>query len=103
MADADAPESLRLDRWLVHARFCKTRTIATELIAKKRVRINRIAATKPSRLVRPGDVLTLPRGHDVVVVRVLAIGERRGPATEAQALYDELSPTEAHTERGRRN
>lgn len=95
MNKPEEPESvgsLRLDKWLVHARFCKTRAIATTLITKKRVRINRDVVSKASRLVRVGDVLTLPRGHDVVVVKVLGMGERRGPPAEAQTLYDELSP-----------
>ena len=88
----ETAESLRLDKWLVHARFCKTRTVATTLITKKRVRINREVVSKASRQVRIGDVLTLPRGRDVVVVKVLGMGERRGPPAEARLLYDELSP-----------
>ena len=92
LEETETAESLRLDRWLVHARFCKTRAVATTLIHKKRVRINRDVVTKVSRLVRVGDVLTLPRGYDVIVVKVLAMGERRGPPAEAQILYDELSP-----------
>lgn len=90
--EPETAESLRLDKWLVHARFCKTRAIATTLITKKRVRINRDVVSKASRLVRVGDVLTLPRGYDVIVVKVLGMGTRRGPPAEAQALYDELSP-----------
>ena len=91
-ADDPSAESLRLDRWLVHARFCKTRALAAALITKKRIRINRDVVSKASRLVRPGDVLTLPRGRDVVVVRVVAMGVRRGPPAEARLLYDQLSP-----------
>lgn len=97
MSKTEEPEmadSLRLDKWLVHARFCKTRAIATTLITKKRVRINRDVVSKASRLVRVGDVLTLPRGYDVIVVKVLGMGTRRGPPAEAQALYDELSPAD---------
>ena len=96
-ADEETAAALRLDKWLVHARFCKTRAIATTLITKKRVRINREVVSKASRLVRVGDVLTLPRGRDVAVVRVLGMGERRGPPAEARLLYDELSPTDEST------
>lgn len=95
--------SLRLDKWLVHARFCKTRAVATALITKRRIRINREVVAKASRLVRVGDVLTLPRGHDVVVVRVLGMGERRGPPAEARLLYDELSPAAESPASGERN
>ena len=56
--EPETAESLRLDKWLVHARFCKTRAIATTLITKKRVRINRDVVSKASRLVRVCDVLT---------------------------------------------
>ena len=90
--EPETAESLRLDKWLVHARFCKTRAVAAALITKKRIRINREVVAKASRLVRAGDVLTLPRGRDVIVVRVLGMGERRGPPAEARLLYDELSP-----------
>ena len=88
----ESEDRLRLDKWLVHARFCKTRAIAAQMIAKKRVRVNRVVAKQPSHPVRVGDVLTLPRGYDVAVVRVECLGTRRGPASEARTLYDELSP-----------
>jgi len=92
--ELETADRLRLDKWLVHARFCKTRTVATELICKKRVRVNRSVVKKPSQMVRIGDVLTIPRGRDVAVVRVVALGTRRGPAAEAQLLYADLVPTE---------
>ncbi len=90
----DPSARLRIDKWLVHARFCKTRSIAAELVVKKRVRVNRQPVRKASYELKPGDVLTLPLGHNVVVVRVLAMGERRGPATEARLLYEELVPAD---------
>ncbi len=103
LTDQESTETLRLDKWLVYARFCKTRTVAAHLITKKRVRINRDVVSKASRLVRVGDVLTLPRGRDVIVVRVLAMAERRGPPAEAQALYDELSPADDRPKESWRN
>jgi ribosome-associated heat shock protein Hsp15 len=87
-------ERLRLDKWLVHARFCKTRGVASELIERRKIRLNRKAVSKPSHMLKVGDVLTLPSGRDIVVVRVRALGQRRGPASEARGLYDELSPAD---------
>ena len=84
----------RLDKWLHYARFCKTRALAAELAAAKRVRVNTQVVTKPHYRVRPGDVLTFPQGRTVRVVRVLALGERRGPAAEARQLYEDLTTTE---------
>jgi ribosome-associated heat shock protein Hsp15 len=82
---------LRLDKWLWQARFFKTRGLAAELIERRKLRINREVVTKSHYRVRPGDVLTFPQGANVRVVRVLTLGTRRGPASEAQTLYEELS------------
>jgi ribosome-associated heat shock protein Hsp15 len=80
-------ERIRIDKWLWHARFYKTRALAQEAAAKGRIRRNDIRVVKASLEVKIGDVLTLPRGREVAVVRVLGFGERRGPASEAQLLY----------------
>jgi ribosome-associated heat shock protein Hsp15 len=81
---------LRIDKWLWHARFCKTRGIAQRKAATGLIRLNGQRVEKASALVRPGDVLTLPVARDVVVLRVLALGARRGPPAEARALYEIL-------------
>ena len=81
-------ESLRIDKWLWHARFCKTRSIAQEKAESGHIRLNGHRVEKPSAQVRAGDVMTLTAGRNVVVLRVLALGERRGPAPEARALYE---------------
>jgi ribosome-associated heat shock protein Hsp15 len=86
-----ASEGLRLDKWLWQARFFKSRALAAQLVAKGRLRINRTIITKSHHRVRPGDVLTFPQGRLIRVVRVLELGSRRGPASEAQALYEDLS------------
>lgn len=86
-----AEDGLRLDKWLWQARFFKTRALAAQLIERRRLRINREVVTKSHYRVRPGDVLTFPQGATVRVVRVIALGTRRGPAPEAQTLYEELS------------
>lgn len=80
----------RLDKWLFCARFYRTRTIAQEAAAAGKVRLNGAKVDKPGRSVRPGDVVTLGRGAEVVAVRVLALAERRGPASRAQFLYEVL-------------
>lgn len=84
--------SIRLDKWLWQARFFKSRTAATRLCADGRVRIGGRPVDKAHALVRPGDVLTFPQARAIRVVRVVALGTRRGPASEAQQLYDDLSP-----------
>jgi ribosome-associated heat shock protein Hsp15 len=81
-------ESLRIDKWLWHARFCKTRAIAQAKAAQGRIRLNGNRVEKPSANVKVGDVLTLPAGDKVMSLRVLGLGLRRGPAAEAQSLYE---------------
>ncbi|HHS89451.1 MAG TPA: RNA-binding S4 domain-containing protein [Rhodobacteraceae bacterium] len=86
------PDKLRIDRWLWFARFFKTRGLATKLVAAGHVRVNAVRISKPSHLVGAGDTLTFAAGRRVRVVRILAPGTRRGPATEARALYEDLTP-----------
>lgn len=88
----DAEAKLRVDKWLWQARFFKTRGLAAELAGSGKLRINGSHSAKPSQTVRPGDVLTFPQGKRIRVIRVEAIGQRRGPASEAQALYTDLEP-----------
>jgi ribosome-associated heat shock protein Hsp15 len=80
----------RLDKWLFHARFFRTRSSAQTAAAAGRVRLNGIRVEKPGRSVKPGDILTLGKGADILVVRVLALAERRGSADQARALYEAL-------------
>src|SRR4051812_22427103 len=84
-------ESLRIDKWLWHARFCKTRALAQAKAAAGHVRVNGHRVEKPSATVRVGDVMTFAAGGRVIAVRVLGLGERRGPAPEARLLYEVLS------------
>jgi ribosome-associated heat shock protein Hsp15 len=92
VASAANSLTIRLDKWLFHARFAKSRSIACALIEGAGVRVNGQRIAKPAFAVGPGDVLTFALGARVVVVRIVDIGTRRGPAPEAQALYDDLSP-----------
>ncbi len=91
-APAPAVASLRLDKWLWQARFCKSRALASKLCAAGRVRIAGSVIQKAHHLVRVGDVLTFPQGHAIRVVRIAALGVRRGPAAEARTLYEDLAP-----------
>jgi len=93
--DAAAPpasDQLRLDKWLWYARVVKSRTLAAGLVEDGKVRLNRERMLKPSQTVRIGDVLTISVGSRIRILEVAAIGTRRGPATESQALYVDRSP-----------
>ena len=87
---------------LWYARFFKSRSLAARLCAAGKVRVNKRPVDKAHQLVRPGDVLTFAQGRAVRVVKVVALGHRRGPAPEAQALYDDLDPPVATPRRRRR-
>jgi ribosome-associated heat shock protein Hsp15 len=81
-------DRIRIDKWLWHARFYKTRVLAQAAAASGVIRLNGRRVEKASVEVRPGDLITLPRGREAAVVQVIALGERRGPASEAQGLYE---------------
>lgn len=83
-------ESQRIDRWLWHARFARTRGAAQKIAVSGCIRVNRNKINSASRLVRPGDVLTMVVGDRLRVVRIRAIAERRGGAVDARLLYDDL-------------
>jgi ribosome-associated heat shock protein Hsp15 len=80
----------RLDKWLWHGRFLKTRGLASRLISGGMVRVNREKVVKPSHTVRAGDVITATIAGRVRVVRVVGFGERRGPPSEARRLYEDI-------------
>jgi len=80
----------RLDKWLFHARFYRTRALAQAATAAGRVRLNGVRVEKPGHALKPGDILTLGKAGQVVAVRVLGLAERRGPPAEARSLYEML-------------
>ena len=98
MAENTETGQIRLDKWLWHARFFRSRSIASTVCKARKVRVDGTIAAKASVTVRAGQVLTFPQGPHIRVVKILAPGTRRGPATEAQALYEDLSPIEAQNE-----
>lgn len=86
------PEAMRLDKWLWQARFFKSRTSAAKLSASGAVRVSHAKVQKAHYPVKVDDVLTFPLGPHIRVIRILALGTRRGPASEARTLYEDLSP-----------
>ncbi|PCJ69654.1 MAG: RNA-binding protein S4 [Rhodobiaceae bacterium] len=84
----------RLDRWLWFARFFKTRTLAASIVTSGKVRVNAERVSRAATLIRPGDTLTFPIGPHIRVIKTVGIGTRRGPAPEAQGLYEDLAPPE---------
>jgi len=83
---------LRLDKWLWYARFFKTRALASKAISGGRFRVDGDVMSKPHRQARCGQVLTFAQGAQIRVVRIKALGSRRGPASEAALLFDDLAP-----------
>ena len=88
---------MRIDKWLWAARLVKTRALAVEAVRGGRVHVNG-QPVKPSRDVRPGDRLEVTIGQRRLVVDVLALAERRGPAKEAALLYEETAESRAARE-----
>jgi ribosome-associated heat shock protein Hsp15 len=89
---SEEEDACRADVWLWRARFFKTRSLACRFVEEGRIRLTRggveTRVDKPSRTLKPGDLLVFGIGGRLVSVRVLASGERRGPAVEARGLYE---------------
>ena len=83
---------LRLDKWLWYARFFKTRSAATKVISGGRFRLDGAVMNKPHRQALCGQILTFIQGDRVRVIKIMALGCRRGPASEASLLYEDLTP-----------
>ena len=92
MAVVNEEAILRLDKWLWYARFFKTRALASKAILNGRFRLAGDVMSKPHREARCGQVLTFSQGTRIRVVRIKALGVRRGNASEAALLYDDLAP-----------
>lgn len=89
MKEVKTDEQVRLDKWLWAARFFKTRSVAAEAVEGGKVHLNG-NRTKPSHVVRPGDGLRIRRGPYEWVVIVRGVSLKRGPASDAQLLYEEM-------------
>lgn len=86
MSTDDNTDKFRIDKWLCAARFFKTRSLAADAVECGKVHINEMRV-KPAKAVAVGDMLTINIGQKQYVVEVLALSNRRGPASEAQKLY----------------
>ncbi|QDG75413.1 RNA-binding S4 domain-containing protein [Labrenzia sp. PHM005] len=84
--------SLRVDKWLWYARVTKSRSLAQKLAAGGHVRVNKDKISSASKTVKADDVLTIVLDRRVLVLKVVALGTRRGPYEEAKLLYEDLSP-----------
>lgn len=89
-------DKIRVDKWLWHARFFKTRTLSGKIATGGKIRINTAPINKASHMVKIGDVLTFPTGSGkntiIRVIEIVALGEKRESAPKAQLLYNDLSP-----------
>ena len=83
---------IRLDKWLWQARFFKTRSLCARQIAAGHVHLNDRKISKPATKVGVGDGLVFPQARTIRIIRIAALGNRRGPASEAQQLYQDLAP-----------
>ena len=82
----------RLDKFLFFSRALKSRTLAQKVIETGAIRVNSERTDRSDLKVGAGDVLTMSLHGRIVVWRILDCGTRRGPAAEAQGLYEDLSP-----------
>jgi ribosome-associated heat shock protein Hsp15 len=86
------PDRQRIDRWLWHARIARTRTLAAGLAVSGHVRLNGRRVDAAAQPVRSGDILTVALPSRVRVLNIVGFAPRRGNASQARALYDDLSP-----------
>ena len=85
----------RLDKWLWHARVVKARTSAAELVERGHVRINGMREKAPGHAVKLGDVLTIALDRNVRILKVIGFSERRGDASAARVIYEDLQNSKA--------
>jgi len=81
--------SRRLDQWLWFARLARSRSLASRVCTAGAIILNGVVVRKARHLIRVGDVIVVPQGILSRTIRVKALGARRGPASEAQSLYEE--------------
>lgn len=85
-------QSIRLDKWLWQARFFKARSISAKVVNAGHVRLNGVKVKKTSTPIKVGDTLEFLQVETIRIVKLKALGTRRGPAPEAQSLYEDLTP-----------
>lgn len=82
----------RIDKWLFHSRFIKSRALATKLVNAKRIRVNGEKISKASSKIKISDILTFDLNDRIMVIEILGINATRRPFKEASLLYDDQSP-----------
>ena len=96
MAGREPPQSQRIDKWLWYVRLFKSRSLAAKFVESGKIRLphdnRKDRLTKPSQTIEVGAILTFSLHDRIRVLEVLGTGTRRGPASEAQTLYNDLSP-----------
>ena len=97
-AESTSDVSQRLDKWLWAARFYKTRSLAVEAINGGKVHLNK-NRVKPSRTIKPDDILTISKPPYEHVITVQGLAKQRRPAPEAQMLYQESAESIAKREK----
>jgi ribosome-associated heat shock protein Hsp15 len=86
--------SVRIDKWLWAARFFKTRSLATDAVEGGKIKLNG-ERPKPAKAVKIGDQLEIRSGPFTFAISVLALSDKRGPATVAATLYVESAQSQA--------
>ena len=89
---ASSLDTQRIDKWLWHARFFKTRSLCQKQITTGKIRVDREKISSPSRKVIVGNVLTITREREIKIIEIIGIADKRGPYSEARLLYNDLSP-----------
>jgi ribosome-associated heat shock protein Hsp15 len=97
MSTFETSEKFRIDKWLCAARFYKTRSLAADAVECGKVHVNQ-ARVKPAKAVVVGDMLNIHIGQKQYVVEILALSNRRGPASAAQKLYRETDESRQRRE-----
>lgn len=92
MAETTELAAQRIDKWLFHSRFIKSRALATKLVNAKRIRVNGEKIAKASYKLKIGDMLTFELNHRVLMIEILGINATRRPFVEACLLYDNQTP-----------
>ena len=88
-------KTLRLDVYLYYIRIFKSRSIATKFVSTNRLRISGQVTQKPHKMISIGDVLTMTINHNIKILKVLDIPNRRGPYSEAINFYEDITPIES--------
>ncbi|MEO0392947.1 MAG: RNA-binding S4 domain-containing protein [Pseudomonadota bacterium] len=97
MVQADEPGKMRLDKWLWHTRFFKTRSLAAKICQAGQVRVNGTLTKKAHYQISPGDTLTFAQRDQIRIIKITELLPRRGSAPMAQACYEDLAPPSAET------